>query len=893
MGMSPSSASPAPDVSLNDRIQMLRDREVPEEKIQERLSALGLSQPSGPPAEFSEPPEERELTQWDIPEDAVSLEDQAYQEMQQKDVNQLVVDSNVILRRSLGELTQLGGLVSPQLELEGISYGNALNRRTKDILDQAGLTTRIVADESLPGSSIAPTTLQYHNGSVWVDADPSMWDTVTSQVGEIGLGIAGGIRGMATAGKAATELTAPLKLPPRAQAAVTGTAAVVGGMLGGAAGAAAGRGLDMLQAAHQSNLDVKGSLYLNRMLDSGYADSVYGVLGSLGVQGIKMTAKSVRFLRDALSISRNIIQPIEMRKALITLGKRYNLSDAQMKEMTDAWVKRVGEVNVKGLSDSQKTLQAVLETHPQQGDLLRKAISATEDGGAAMVHNIKLRADSFNELLESGNVADAVQRGLSDYEQAVKDGFEAVKHAATSRVSPSYRFDLQEDILDDALEGLEGYVSDPYVAGKVSDFLQRLSRFGVRATRERLEKLGVPLQGLSAEDAAQLVENNNPLRTFENLLEFRKEVNTFRGQPFVAKLTRKGGNIFDGLISRIDNQIKLATDSLPDAPEWRKSWKAANTEYSNMLKFRETSLAKSLIAVKDNTDAVVSAFTEKGVSGVEWMQALRRLPPTTRRNVETAIIDSYTKKASTTLHHAAGDTGGTAIDFAALDKSLEGINFTSKKAKDLRRVVKEFGKTFANDVDIVKAAGRASPEKASGGVGDTFLGKLKMFAVTRMFRWVSTVLPGQSEYALIRNAGELLENPMNAKLTKSVMDGFDNDPEIVSAFSQLRKEFAAMGEKEFYQRTQTGVNLSTVPLYPVAKNRYVTDKALATRATKLSTKPVRVLADRIVPAEEVRSLLNMTRELTRKDMKNPVIIQKLKELDKGGVSYGKQVVLFD
>tara|TARA_R110001632_G_scaffold171661_2_gene290823 strand:- start:20 stop:772 length:753 start_codon:yes stop_codon:yes gene_type:complete len=163
------------------------------------------------------------------------------------------------------------------------------------------------------------------------------------------------------------------------------------------------------------------------------------------------------------------------------------------------------------------------------------------------------------------------------------------------------------------------------------------------------------------------------------------------------------------------------------------------------------------------------------------------LPKESRKLTEGAVIDTLANK------FAAGMEGGQrAIHFPLLDAELDKITFTTPKARQAKAALKDMANVFRNDVPLSQSTGNIQIPKFQSYLTVDPVVRAKFEIASSMFNWIKKMAPTseQRNMALVSKTAKLLENPLNAKLMREVMEGAGGDTNLVRQLVDLQKEAA-------------------------------------------------------------------------------------------------------
>lgn len=388
-------------------------------------------------------------------------------------------------------------------------------------------------------------------------------------------------------------------------------------------------------------------------------------------------------------------------------------------------------------------------------------------------------------------------------------------------------------------------------------------------------------------------------RSFENLLQLRASLNELSSNP-----SFKGHTNFEQMKAAkagVDSEIeKAALEHMPNGKAWLSQWKKTNIEFSKMKNLESNTLYKAITSKDANMDRIIKSATDSlgSTSSETFMQVMGKLEPKTRALFEGAVVKNVIKK------HTVGFEGGKqSINLPAISEQLDKLAFTQPEARALKRTVKQISEVFKNDVHLQAVAGSLPMPKFQAYLTDNPAVRVKFAVASKVFNAATSRIPfstNAGRAALVKNLGTILDNPLDHKAVKDVQKTLPDDPELKTALHQLAVQFVEAGKPEAYGK---------VPIYRVhrpgefgkvgdtqlGKGRlFYTDKATADSIAKQTGAKVKAehqVHKTIATAEEVTNIVG--HELTAKEMKDPEVLQLLKDRQYRGIAVGDKVMLFE
>jgi len=519
------------------------------------------------------------------------------------------------------------------------------------------------------------------------------------------------------------------------------------------------------------------------------------------------------------------------------------------------------------------------------------------------IHNSALRKDFYHYMERIGELGSTPAVTTKTMHPEAKQAADATKRADSLKASQAKRADLAKavKVRDNAVTKAKALKTEK---GRKAALLRAKTNFlnaKVALEDKHLAKTeDIRAKASSVETSTitttPAVESN--LRGFNNLLELRKTVNELRGDARFSSFSNS--QQMKLALSAVDKEIATAaTTHMPEGKLWLKQWQSANTEYSKMKTLEHNVLFKALSNTRVTADKAVKAIADSMTytDPSTFMQVMGKLPTKTRRSVEGAVL-----KQLTAQHTIGDDAGKQAVSFHRLAADLNKVAFTQPEAQAVKRTVNTFAEVFKNDGHLLAAVGNVPLPKFQAYLTADPIMRAKYEFASTMFNAVKSRLPysaNAGRAALVKNLGNLLDNPLDAKSVSSVLKGLPNDPELKTALHKLAVTFVEQGKPEAYGK---------VPIYRVYKpgefNKpnntklgkgmlYYTDKQVATdiaKATGTKVKEVMQAHKRIATPNEVAKLLG--KEPTKDDLSDPIVLQKLQNQDWAGLAVDDKVLLF-
>lgn len=567
---------------------------------------------------------------------------------------------------------------------------------------------------------------------------PDVWSALWREKGEAAGSIVGGVAGFKVG----------LKAP--GGPIVKGMSALGMSTLGAAIGAATGTTSDYLMAAMEMSADLDAQVLAHKALTaaetSAIADLALGSGTLTGKAVWRATTEAKKFLlsgnpqgaKRALEESM-FITPEESASILSTLQR---VSD------------------VPGKLSEERTIAAVALTKPGLEGLAQAASSLDAKTSIAIAKSISDRATDVLETsnkLADADIASTVMHDLNNYTTDVKDFYNRVKEVpAKSPLANNFSFDYDKLALEPVFDRLGKNITDPRV----------LEQFALQA---------------------QKIRSMSSSRTLTDLLELRQLVNNFKFNKRIS--STKDFNMLNDVLTNIDSDIvRGAKETIPNSADWLASYGQAKSKYAEMKTVEKNVLFKALTRPGINTDTAVRNLGRyiTAVDGT-FSDVLQKLPKSTKAKVEGSVINALTDKFS------IGELGGMrAIHFPKLASELDKVSLTTPEARKYKGAIKELALVFKNDIPLSLSTGRiqikpfqsfltADPKvRAQFALASSLFNQVRKFKPTAEGRRVSLVL----------KTAEVLENPLNTKKVKDLMEEAGTDMDLTGLMQDYMSEYA-------------------------------------------------------------------------------------------------------
>lgn len=619
-----------------------------------------------------------------------------------------------------------------------------------------------------------------------VEVTPSFWQDLKSTTGETIGGITGAIAGFKYAPS-----------HPVAKAA--------GAAIGGMAGAMAGAQLDYLQSAVEMQVDMEAEVAAHKALNAAELAIVGEVIGY-------PVAKSLGAGWRGVVRAKNMIFDGNTQGAYKALKDTMFMNDAEIEEIVQKFEKLAGPLDG---SKEQKAIAAVALSERGMQDLVRVAGSIDPKASQAVIKSVDDRAADLLKTtadLSNPEITRTYTKDLQNYVSDVKGFYDAVKaKAVQSPRGLNFDWDYDKLAIEPVLERLSTKITDPATSEK---FLLQ----------------------------AQRIRSFSESRNFGDLIEFRQIVNDFLYNKRIVKSDDK--KMLRGIINNIDAAIKEGAPQVVENPEaWLNNWATARLKYTEMKKVEQTAMYRMVFDKKGNVrpvqpETVVKGLTKyMGALDGSFEEVMSKLPEKARGKYEGAVVNHLAEK------YTAGVKGGMrAVNFPLLADELAKVNFTAPNARMMKKAITEMADVFKNDVYLAQASGKIEIPKFQSYLTTDPVVRAKFEIASGIFNTLKTWAPGdtQRNFALVKQAAQLLEQPLHAKSSRELMKQFEGDVVMTDSIKQLQREAA--------KAKAAGKDLGAARILVDANGKFV--KTVEQAANKIpqhrvaSEETVKLIADR-------------------------------------------------
>jgi len=650
-----------------------------------------------------------------------------------------------------------------------------------------------------------------------VEVTPGFWQELSQTKGEIVGGITGAIAGFKYA-------------PPHP------VTKAIGAAVGGTLGAVAGSQLDYLATAMEMNADMEAEVAAHKALNAAEL-AIVGEVISYPV------AKTLGASWRGIVRAKNMIFDGNTQGAYQALKEVTFLSDDQIDEIVTKFERLAGPLEG---SKEQKAIKAVTLGERGMQDLARVAGVIDPQASRATIKAIDDRAKNLLDLtadLTDSQVSRMYIKDLQNYTGDVRKFYDDVKaKAVQSPKGLNFDWDFDKLAIEPVLEHLNKKITDPVTSQKFLLQAQRIRTF-------------------------------SESRNFGDLIELRQLTNDFLYNKNITKADDK--KMLRDVIKRIDEAIVDGAPAVVEQPEqWLEQWATARLKYTEMKKVEQSALYKMVFDKKGNVRPVQPETVVKGLT--KYISALdgnfeavmSKIPAGGRAKYESAVVDHLAQT------YTAGVKGGmNAVNFPLLADELAKVNFTTPDARAMKNMITDMADVFKNDVHLAQASGLIEIPKFQSYLTTDPIVRAKFEIASGVFNYIKTWAPGKTQrnYALVKQAAQLLEKPLDAKLNKELLKEFAADATMTESIKQLQRDAA--------QAAASGKDVSGAKLLVDANGVFVKS---GTQAAK------RVPAHRVANEETVKLIAD--RESVTVD--NPMIDTILKQYGYVAVTQGSDRLRF-
>lgn len=571
-----------------------------------------------------------------------------------------------------------------------------------------------------------------------VPIDDGFWQEFMNSRGEMVGGVSGAIWGA------------------RAGAARGPWGAFAGTIIGGAVGSALGSQIDYMQQATKLQEDLEANVMFHKAFTAAETSVIFDTIGfglfKGGATGIQAIKRVKDFLVDGNTAG-----------AYKALKEVEFITDDQATQLVNQLSKiSAGEGGLSKTDNFYEQAIATVAVTKEGSEGIVKAAGALEPrANRAIAKAINDRAkDLLNTVNEASgdNLGRILREDLGNYVANVKQGYQrVVAEAAQSPKASNFRFDYDALAVQPVIDTLEKNIMDPTV----------LQKFSLQAQRVRDMADG---------------------RTFADLLDLRQLVNGFRFNTKISKA--KDFDALNRVMATIDTEIKRGAEVVFDKPqEWLDKFSFAKMDYAKMKDVERNAMYKALTKPGIDEETVTKNIARYvGALDGTFEDVVAKLPTQMKTRVENAAVEHF----ANTFTAGVGE-GMRATNFPMLAEKLNSIALTTPKARQMRAAVTELAEVFRNDVPLSQITSNIQIPKFQSYLTADPVVRAKFEIASKLFNYIKTINPlskEQNTMAMVRVASRVLENPINAKSMKELMQETAGRVNLDESVIQLQQSAA-------------------------------------------------------------------------------------------------------
>jgi hypothetical protein len=524
---------------------------------------------------------------------------------------------------------------------------------------------------------------------------------------------------------------------------------------GGIAGSVLGEEMDYLSSAIQLHEELDFNVALEKAIGSAQTATLFEIAGlGVGSAAKKLVGVGVERIRRIYGFVADGNTQGAFAALKTVLG---NISDDEAAELVARW-EALSKTEAPGKNLAEKAL-TVLPGTRAGGEAILKAAAKQEPRVAASIQqDVNERAQAVLQLTRTNSpeAAQNIQKALNDYEVAVKTNYDVVKNSAKEHVPERYRFGFMDKSVIPMLRDSINKISDPAV-------VERLAR-----TLENIH-----------------VRSNN--RTFNDLLDLRELLNEFRyASRTTSKSTFIANKSIDAAKRKIDEEIQKVMSRTDSGKQWLQQWKQANQDYGQYKRVQKNALFKAITKPGLIPENIANSLIKLAPSLDDtYIEVIQKLPKKVRDDVEGEIINKITNRFT------LGKGDSKAVAFPELSDELSRYTFSSVKGKQIQKSIEKLAEVYRNDRSLARLSVPVVDD-TQNSIAQSVAGKAKAAFVNSL--WPKLVRakggPKADMSSLITKTAKFLENPLDGKAAKRVLDDIGDDVELTSAMQELQRQAA-------------------------------------------------------------------------------------------------------
>lgn len=603
-------------------------------------------------------------------------------------------------------------------------------------------------------------------------------------------------------------------------------AKAIGSIAGAAAGSVAGTEADYLMAAISTQEELDGRVAFEKGVGAATASLTYDTLFGTGYLAAKGTIKLTGAAWRGLARGYDLFVTGNRSGAFQALMTETGLSRTQIEEVVHSW-ETLHQTDAPGKTLEEQALAIVPTTRHGGENIIGSVRRINPQAASNIASDVNRRSTEL--LAEAGQVAGdnsayRVLETIRTVETDVRNNYTTVKGMFTSGDMP----------IEQPLQ----------YSNQVRDITEKLTLSMSLADSDKYR--------LMVDKMNLLIDYADDIKTPDDLLEFRKH---FTDLKYNSKV--RNSNVLediDAIIHQVDADIaKVATQNMGEkgAQTWLKLWGDAQEQYSKNLQLRSNVLWRALTRKGVTPKTVANAIVRYGPSIDDAYHMVGGKPVNTYRQ----IIDSLPHEAIPQVEgmilndmierFTIGKLGETrATQYPELARQLRMYEFQSPEALRMQEVITEFAKVHQIDTALLMGTGNISVDQFRSYLTTDPVVRAQFALSSKFFNYISQLGPGPEprSRALVTLVAEFLDNPLNVRTAKDLMDSVKNDQAFAESVFNLQREIAkakiagtenAQGRaklwkdasgKLFTQQAPGRTQADSIPLQRIVREDFVKDR---------------------------------------------------------------------
>ena len=690
-------------------------------------------------------------------------------------------------------------------------------------------------------------TLGYNNDQgQFRPIDSSFIQQLSSARGELIGGIGGTLAGVAIAAKKGF-LANPIPHP--AAKLISGVGAGIAAA--GAIGAGTGSLIDYYRNTEKLQLDQDAEIAMYRMIDAGVFS--LAMEAAVGVAWKTASPYAKPLIAKLGSVWDNIVTQ-NREGAREILNKMTNLDPDNKQEVFDLMNKHHENLNfLNDLNPQALEARVIGVSQPKTVPFLAKADNLWELK-SEVINRRKEVAEVSNLLMGGKETPDNVIKSLRAYAKTTENNYSEVINKAS------------KDLLKVELDTGKKFTFDP------ETFMNPLvyKRLMDGTPHPELRHLQTQLFELSTTDD----------KNFDLLMLLRKAVGDNKRALSAGDITNQ--KILNQVKANIDMTIRKQIPELLGFSKgnvWLKYFDGARGEFTKLRKAQASDLGKIIFKESSNDIKLEKALDEVWratkneynpylkEAGLKQEPSLMQpvldvLSPDLRIKTEGVLIKYLENKSATPEY----------VNFVTLNNLLDRLQFTSKGAKDYKKLINEYSKIFSTDPNIIKIAEKAGNATDPAFLSNSILFRINMLLVNKLMGYMKSVLPTENakKVALTRLLSKVVQEPLNSVPAEKFISAFPKQDrqEFTDALQEFRAAYESMDlpKAEPAEPVDLSAKKQAVVERQAAKEQTVSERQEAKEqaAAKRQAAKEQAAAKRQAAKEQLKENRRKQREFERK-----------------------------